>query len=252
MSHDAQVVLSITGLGCEFGAGPVLEDVDLEVNRGEIVGLIGPGGAGKSVLVKTCCGLLPVRHGRVAVLGHDLSGLSGRERQRLRERIGLVFQNYALFDFMTVADNVAFPMRQRGDCDEATIAARVAERLAEVDLPRAGDLMPAELSGGMKKRVGVARAGIHDPELMFFDDPTAGLDPVTSSKIFNLIRRVQRDHHTTCLVVSHDIDRLRATCDRYVLLYDGRVRWQGDNDDADRTDDAIVRAFFSAGAGMLR
>ncbi len=252
MTANEDVVLRIEALSCDFGAGPVLDEVSMTVRRGEIVGIIGPGGAGKSVLIKTCCGLLPIVRGRIELLGHDLGAMGGRELQRLRERVGLVFQNYALFDFMTVAENVAFPMRQRGVDDEATISARVAERLAEVDLPRAAALMPGELSGGMKKRVGLARAGINDPELMFFDDPTAGLDPVTSSKIFNLIRRVQRDHRTTCVVVSHDIDRMRSACDRYVLIYDGQVRWQGDAAAAAESDDSIVAAFFAASAEGTR
>lgn len=243
---DAEVALALQGIHKAFGEHRVLDGVDFEVRRGEVVGLIGPGGAGKSVLTKVCCGLLPPDSGQIAVLGADLLAMTERHRQRLRERIGLVFQNYALFDFMTVAENIAFPMRQRGGVSEAEIDAKVRSRLDEVDLARAYGQMPGELSGGMKKRVGLARAIINDPELVFFDDPTAGLDPVTSSKIFELIRRSQSELGATCLVISHDIDRMRAACDRYLLLLDGRIAWAGTADDAAAADDPVVEEFFRA------
>lgn len=241
---NAEVVLSVRGVRKRFEGHTVLAGVDFEVRRGEIVGLIGPGGVGKSVLCKICCGLLDADAGRVEVLGQVFEELSLRQQQALRERVGLVFQNYALFDFMTVGENIAFPMRQRGGASEEEIMRKVRARLAEVDLPRAIGQMPSELSGGMKKRVGLARANINDPELILFDDPTAGLDPVTSSKIFNLVRRAQQDHGATCLVISHDIDRMRACCDRWVLLLDGRVYWQGDLEAARQSEDEVVEEFF--------
>lgn len=137
------------------------------MRAGEVLGLIGPGGAGKSVIVKLCCGLLEPDDGQISVLGQDLQHLNDKDKQALRTRVGLVFQNYALFDFMTVGQNVAFPMRQRGTYSDEEIGIRVQERLAEVDLPKVQHLMPNELSGGMKKRVGLARANINDPELIF-------------------------------------------------------------------------------------
>ena len=242
-----EVVLDVHGLTHWFGDVCVLDGVDLTMREGEVVGLIGPGGVGKSVFVKLCCGLLVPDAGEIHILGKDLLALDDKQRQELRTRVGLVFQNYALFDFMTVGDNVAFPMRQRGQASEAEIAAKVQERLSEVDLPKVQHLMPNELSGGMKKRVGLARANINDPEFIFFDDPTAGLDPVTSSKIFNLVRRTQEQRNSTCLVISHDIDRMRPVCDRYVLLYDARVRFQGTEQDAMASSDPIVHEFFRAG-----
>lgn len=247
---EREVVLRVQGVSKWFEQTCVLERVDLEMRAGEIVGLIGPGGVGKSVFVKLCCGLLPPDEGKIEVLGLDLATISPQERQKLRERVGLVFQNYALFDFMTVGDNVAFPMRQRGGYTEEQIAEKVQSRLAEVDLPKVRHLMPGELSGGMKKRVGLARANINDPELIFFDDPTAGLDPVTSSKIFNLIRRTQAQRNSTCLVISHDIDRMRPACDRYVLLLGGRVHFAGTEAEAMASTDPVVQEFFRKEEGV--
>ena len=244
------VVLRVRGLTKYFGDALVLDNIDLDVRAGEIVGLIGPGGVGKSVFVKLCCGLMAPDGGHIEVLGHDLLAADQTTKQRLRERVGLVFQNYALFDFMTVGDNVAFPMHQRGVANAQEIAQKVQERLAEVDLPNVRHLMPNELSGGMKKRVGLARANINDPEFIFFDDPTAGLDPVTSSKIFNLIRRTQAQRNSTCLVISHDIDRMRPACDRYVLLLDGRVHFRGTEADAMASEDPVVQEFFRKEAGL--
>lgn len=249
-TDQREVVLRVQGLSKWFEQTCVLERVDLEMRAGEIVGLIGPGGVGKSVFVKLCCGLLQPDDGQIEVLGLNLATSSAQEQQKLRERVGLVFQNYALFDFMTVGDNVAFPMRQRGGFTEEQIAEKVQSRLAEVDLPKVRHLMPGELSGGMKKRVGLARANINDPELIFFDDPTAGLDPVTSSKIFNLIRRTQAQRNSTCLVISHDIDRMRPACDRYVLLLNGRVHFAGTESEAMASPDPVVQEFFRKEEGV--
>lgn len=251
-ARSAEVVLSVRGLTHAFGGQRILDNLDFEIRRGEVVGLIGPGGAGKSVLVKICCGLMQPDEGQVEVLGLSLQDLSERDLQGLRERVGLCFQNYALFDFMTVGENIAFPMRQRAEATEEEIEAKVRKRLEGVDLGRAYGQMPGELSGGMKKRVGLARATINDPELIFFDDPTAGLDPVTSSKIFDLVRATQMRDGATCLVVSHDIDRMRACCDRYLLLHEAKIHWRGDNSAATEASDPIVAEFFAAKhAGLL-
>ncbi len=252
MTATREVVLRVEGLSHAFGGVPVVQDLTFEVRRGEVLGVIGPGGAGKSVLVKICCGLLVPDAGRVEILGMDLASLDQRRLQGLRERLGLCFQNYALFDFMTVSDNIAFPMRQRGGFTEQDVIARVKERLSQVDLLRAFSQMPGELSGGMKKRVGLARATINDPELVFYDDPTAGLDPVTSSKIFDLVRAAQARNNATSVVISHDIDRMRLCCDRYLLLHQTRFHWRGTEQDAQLSDDPVVSEFFAVKhAGLL-
>ncbi|MSP91399.1 MAG: ATP-binding cassette domain-containing protein [Myxococcales bacterium] len=250
MPEERATVLRVDSVTCWFGDHCVLDRVSLEVREGEVVGIIGPGGVGKTVLVKLCTGLLEPDSGRIDVLGNELGRTGQKDRQRLRERIGLVFQNYALFDFMTVGQNVAFPMLQRGGYTAEDVATRVQERLTEVGLPKVQHLMPNELSGGMKKRVGLARANINDPELIFFDDPTAGLDPVTSSKIFNLIRLTQSHRNSTCVVISHDIDRMRPACDRYVLLYKSRVYFEGTEADAMASEDAVVHEFFRKNEGI--
>lgn len=249
----AEIALDVQDIHHGFGAVDVLQGVSLQVRQGEIVGVIGPGGAGKSVLIKVCCGLLVPDEGDVVLLGQRLREADDRTLQTLRNRLGLAFQNYALFDFMTVARNVAFPMVQRGEASAAAIDEKVQRRLAEVDLPHAGPLFPNELSGGMKKRVGLARASINDPEFVFFDDPTAGLDPVTSSKIFRLVRRARDEQGASCLVVSHDIDRMQACVDRFVLLYRGQIRWRGTSEEGYEAEDAVVRSFFRGGVeGLTR
>lgn len=235
------------GLGKRFDDHWALRDVDVVIRRGEILGVIGPGGHGKSVLLKCLAGLFTPDAGRVLVGGEDLARLGASGLARVREQYGYVFQNYALFDFMTVRDNVAFPLAQQGHRDRAAIDLAVEQRLAEVGLAHALDLYPRELSGGMKKRVGLARATVTDPAIALYDDPSAGLDPVTSSKIFDLVARMHtRRPNVATVVVSHDIDRMRAICDRYVMLVDGRLVFDGAEADIARAAD--VAAFFHGAA----
>jgi len=241
------------GVGKRFGDAWVLRDVSMVVHPGEILGIIGPGGHGKSVLLKLMAGLLEADEGRVLVDGRDLAKVSPLELAALRSDYGYLFQNYALFDFMTVADNVAFPLRQLGATDEGEVSEAVQTRLEEVSLGHALGLYPRELSGGMKKRVGLARATVARPRLVLYDDPTAGLDPVTSSKIFELIQVVHGvgsadGRPCASVVVSHDIDRMRRVCDRYVMLQDGQVRFDGvESVIADAA--PIVGDFFYGAAG---
>ncbi|TNF27083.1 MAG: ATP-binding cassette domain-containing protein [Deltaproteobacteria bacterium] len=233
------------GLGKRFDDTWVLRDVDLDVYRGEVLGLIGPGGHGKSVLLKCLAGLLSPDAGRVLVDGEDLARLGPLGLARVREQYGYVFQNYALFDFMSVRDNVAFPLRQQAHLPPAEIDARVAARLADVGLAHALDLLPRELSGGMKKRVGLARATVGDPAILLYDDPSAGLDPVTSSKIFQLIARMHRPAAAT-VVVSHDIDRMRSVCSRYVMLEHGHVVFDGPEAALADAPESVRAFFFGA------
>jgi len=245
-------VIRCEGLGKRFGSAWVLEGVELDVRAGEILGVIGQGGHGKSVLLKCLAGLLTPDAGRVLVHGEELGRLGPLDLARVREGYGYLFQNYALFDFMTVRDNVAFPLRQQRTRDEETIVRLVRERLTEVGLGHALHLYPAELSGGMKKRVGLARATVTDPAIALYDDPSAGLDPVTSSKIFQLISRMHsRREDVATVVVSHDIDRMRDVCHRYVMLEGGRIIYDGPAPEAagDREVPAAVRAFFADAAG---
>ncbi len=207
----------------------VLKDVSLEIKAGEILGIVGPGGAGKSVLLKHLPRLIRPDEGRVLLDGKDLATLNAFELARAREDFGYLFQNYALFDFMTVADNIAFPLRQeRHPPPPSEIDRRVRERLGEVGLLRAYAQYPRELSGGMKKRIALARATVTNPSIALYDDPTAGLDPVTSSRIFALILAMHvKVDNAASVVVSHDIDRMAAIVDRWVVLEYGRVTFSG-------------------------
>lgn len=237
-------VIRLEGVSQAFGDTPILNAVDLRIDRGEVVGIIGPGGHGKSVLLKLIAGLMQPMSGRIEVLGKTVSGASDRDLDAVRGNIGYLFQNYALFDFMTVAENVGFPLKQLGELPPDTIAQRVRALLEPMGLGDALDLFPRELSGGMKKRVGLARAVIKEPVLALYDDPAAGLDPVTSSKIFELIGGMQAsDPNRTAVVVSHDVDRLKLLCHRYVMLYRGDIIFDG-SEEAIAGADGFVRDFF--------
>ncbi len=203
-----------------FGSHPVLRGIDLEVPRGQTLAVIGESGCGKTVLLKIIIGLVRPTGGRVVFDGRNLADLADRELTRQRLRFGFLFQSAALFDSLNVFDNVAFGLRAQRGWKEAAVAARVRERLLEVGLPAGVEAkMPAELSGGMRKRVGLARALALDPEVMLYDEPTTGLDPVMSDVINDLILQTRRRHPVTSLVITHDLKTVRKVADRVVMLY---------------------------------
>lgn len=226
-----------------FGRNHVLRGVDLEVPAGCLYGLIGPGAAGKSVLLKVVAGLLDPEEGRVVVDGTELGRLGELERQRMRQRFGMAFQNYALFDYMTVGENIAFPLRRLFDLPEDEIQSRVAQRLVDVSLPGFADRMVAGLSGGQKKRVSVARATITRAELVLYDEPAAGLDPVTSQRIFELLRQEQQQIGATVIMVSSDLDRMLSVTDRVGMLYRGQLIFDGTTAEARASEEPRVRQF---------
>ncbi len=223
---------------------PVLDDVSLQVSKGENLGLIGPGGAGKSLLMKIICGLVTPDDGKVFIDDIDVHSLSTTELADLRFRIGMLFQNYALFDFMNVAENISFPLRQEGTYSEEQIEERVEQALRDISLPGIGHQYPRELSGGMKKRVSFARAVIRRPPILFYDDPTAGLDPVTSSKIFILLQQMKTEGGVTSMTISHDLGGLKPICDRFALLDEGQLVFTGDESDFDACDIGTVAQFW--------
>ena len=225
----------------------LLEDVSFTVPTGQALALIGAGGAGKSLILKLICGLIRPDAGRVFVDDDEISALDEVQLMAARRRIGMVFQNYALFDFVDVGENVAFPLRQWGELSAAEIDARVARRLAQVNLTDAASKPTSALSGGMKKRVCLARATVHDPPVMLCDDPTAGLDPVTTNRIFALLTQLRAENAATTIIVSHEVEALRQTCDRVALLERGRVVYDGAMTDAAQSEHAGLRAFFEAG-----
>ena len=242
-------MISIEGVSKSFrpsGGGPpnhVLRNVTLQVPRGCLYGLIGPGAAGKSVLLKMISGLMKPDHGRIVVDGDDVTSASELDLQRIRLKLGMLFQNNALFDHMTVDDNIAFPLRRLTSLPENEIKAKVAERLSVVALSDFGSRMPAGLSGGQKKRVGVARATIAQAKYVLYDEPAAGLDPVTSQKIFELLREEQRTAKATVIMVSSDLDRLLTVTDRVGMMYRGRLIFDGTTEEAKASAEPYVKQF---------
>ncbi len=236
-------MIEVHGLSKSF-AEPVLRDVSLAVPRGCLFGLVGPGAAGKSVLLKCLVGLVTPDRGAVTVEGETVTGLDELALQRVRRRFGMLFQNNALFDYLTVGENIAFPLRRMGVTDEAELAERVADRLRAVSLAGFESRMPAGLSGGQKKRVGVARATVTRAEIVLYDEPAAGLDPVTSQKIFDLLRREQRETNATVIMVSSDIDRLLTVTDRVGLLHKGELLFDGTTDEARSSRHPVVKQFI--------
>lgn len=224
-------------------AQPVLRDVSLTIPAGCLYGLIGPGASGKSVLLKLLTGLLRPDAGRVLVDGRDIHAMPELELQSFRKRFGMLFQNNALFDYLTVGENIAFPLRRLFQLEESEIAERVEERLEAVSLPGFSGRMPAGLSGGQKKRVGVARATITKAEIVLYDEPAAGLDPVTSQRIFELLREEQRASGATVIMVSSDLDRLLTVTDRVGMMYRGRLIFDGTTEEAKASLDPYVRQF---------
>jgi phospholipid/cholesterol/gamma-HCH transport system ATP-binding protein len=241
--ESAGPVISLRELNVAFSR-PVLRGINLEIPRGCLYGLIGPGASGKSVLLKCLAGLVRAESGDVLVLGHNVMQLDELGLSKLRQRMGMLFQNNALFDFMTVAENIGFPMKQRGAAT-SEIQARVSERLARVGLGGFEDRLPTRLSGGQKKRVGVARATALSAELLLYDEPAAGLDPVTSQRIFDLLRAEQRASGATVVMVSSDLDRLLPVTDRIGVLLDGKLAFDGAVEAAKSSDNEAVRQFVT-------
>ncbi len=226
-----------------FDRAPLLRGVDLEVPTGARLGVIGPAASGKSVLLKLIAGLVDVDRGVVEIDGRDLAQLDQDELAALRRRIGMQFQHSALFDFLSVRDNVAFPLRRVPDLSPADADRQVSERIRDVGLAGSEDAFPDALSGGMKKRVGLARATVASPDLILYDEPTAGLDPVTTSKIYQLMAREQQRTGATAVVVSSDVDALRGFVDQIAMLFDGRVHYLGPADTIYDAEDPLVRQF---------
>lgn len=222
---------------------PVLTEVDLYVPEHCLFGLIGPGAAGKSLLLRMITGLMRPDRGTVSVAGRDVLAMGDMQLHEYRKGIGMLFQNNALFDFMTVAENIAFPLRRLFHLPDSEIAERVAERLERVDLRGFQERLPAGLSGGQKKRVGVARATATRAPLVLYDEPAAGLDPVTSQKIFDLLRAEQRASGATVIMVSSDLDRLLTVTDRVGMMLDGRLIFDGTTEQAQNAADPRVHQF---------
>lgn len=226
-----------------FAGKPLLRGIALEVPAGSTLGIIGPAASGKSVLLKLMCGLVPADSGQITVGGCVVTEADEDQLSALRRRIGMLFQHGALFDFLSVRGNVAFPLERRGDVDAAEIDRRVLERLRQVGLAGSEDRLPSELSGGMKKRAGIARATVAAPELVLYDEPTSGLDPVTTSKIYELIRQEREETGCTVVAVSSDVQAMIRFADHIAMLLDGRIHYHGPADALRDAPDPAVRQF---------
>lgn len=239
----APPVFALRGLRKSFDGRPVLQGLDLDIPTGGTLVVMGPSGCGKSVMLKHLVGLLRPDQGEVRFHGERIDTLDERRLVPIRRRIGFLFQQAALFDSLTVRDNVAFPLRETGQAGP-DLEERVRTTLDRVGLADTLDRMPAELSGGMRKRVGLARAIVLEPELVLYDEPTTGLDPIRANVINDLIVRLQRELSITSVVVTHDLDSAFQVADRMVLLHRGRVRLEGEPDLFRHSADPVVRAFL--------
>ncbi|HEX7941528.1 MAG TPA: ABC transporter ATP-binding protein, partial [Gemmatimonadaceae bacterium] len=241
--RGAAVVLDHVSLAFET---PILEDVSLTVRRGETVVVAGESGTGKSTMLKLILRLLVPDRGDVFIDGQRINDLSFEDALRVRQKMGMVFQGAALFDSMTVFENVAYPLREHTDLPEDEVEARVREKLHFVDLDpdKVMDQLPAELSGGMKKRVGIARGIAADPEIMLYDEPTSGLDPLTTGTITRLIMKLQRELDVTSIVVSHDIRATFRMATRVALLGNRRIVFEGTPEEMAARDDPYIRDFL--------
>ncbi|OWP62300.1 ABC transporter ATP-binding protein [Hymenobacter amundsenii] len=241
----AEAVVRLEHVAKSFGNNHVLRDFSLLVQPGQNVVVLGKSGSGKSVLVKCIIGLLRPDAGRITVLGHDVASLPHDALDQLRARLGFLFQSNALYDSMTVRENLLFPLRRQwmahGRSEEETL---VQQALDDVGLGDTADKMPAELSGGMRKRIALARTLILRPEIILYDEPTTGLDPVTGREIDHLIRDVQQKYNTAALIISHDMDCVRLTADRVALLAEGRCYAEGTYEQLQQHPDPRVNEFF--------
>ena len=236
-------MLEIQNLKKSLNGTPVLRDVCLKVGTGENVVIIGRSGGGKSVLLRHITGLMQPDSGRVLFKDVNMSALTEEQLNPHRRQIGMLFQNGALFDSLSVEDNLAFPLREQGGHAESEVSHRVAEALEIVDLPGQQKKMPAELSGGMKKRVALARAVISRPELMLYDEPTTGLDPIVADSINKLIVRLGEKLNMSCIVVTHDMVSAYGIADRICHLHEGRIYFEGTPEQFQESTDPVVQKF---------
>lgn len=253
----AEPLIAVENLGVQFGANAVLRELSIRVSRGQTLAIIGESGCGKTVLLKTMIGLIAPTEGHATFDNRRLDGLSERELSQLRTRLGFVFQNAALFDSMTIAENIMFPLKQHQP-RSADHQQRVQAMLREVGLPTSVlPRFPAEMSGGMRKRVGLARAIVMRPEAVLYDEPTTGLDPIMSDVINELIIRTRQTHNVTSVMVTHDMTSARKVADRIIMLYplsrlkpdESQILYDGPPEAIDQSSDRRVRQFVRGEAG---
>lgn len=243
--QNGNVVIKMEHLKKSFGNNHVLRDINLVINKGENLAILGQSGTGKSVLIKCIVGLVEIDDGKLFIYGKNISELKDKELIETQKKVGFLFQSGALYDSMTVRENLEFPLRkQLRSIPKEELESIVKEALHDVGLDEAIDKTPSELSGGMRKRLGLARTLILKPEIMLYDEPTTGLDPITSKEISNLILEVQKKYNTTSVIITHDIECTKLTADRIIVLKDGVCAAEGKFDDLEKSADPWVRSFF--------
>jgi len=239
------VVIDIKNLKKSFGSNDVLKDVDLKIYKGENVVILGRSGTGKSVLIKIIAGLLQPDGGTVEVLGKNVADLDYGDLEQLRLKIGFSFQSSALYDSMTVRENLAFPLQRSGKSpSRLEMEESIKKALEDVGLSQTIDQLPSELSGGQRKRIGIARTLIMQPEIMLYDEPTAGLDPITSEEINQLINQVQEQYHTTSIIITHDLTCAKSTGNRVAVLLDGTFLQVGTFEEVFESTDDRIKNFY--------
>jgi len=237
-------LVQVKSLSKSFGKQVVLKEISLEVGQGETLSVLGRSGTGKSVLLKLIIGLHKPDSGSIRVNGEEVTKLGLKELNEVRKKVGFLFQQAALYDSLSIEENVAFPLRRHSNMSEEESRKRVRELLASVGMEKDAHKLPGELSGGMQKRVGLARALALEPDILLFDEPTAGLDPITAAEIDDLILRLQKEKRMTSVVVTHDIHSARAVSDRVALMRDGQVLIEGTFADLQKSRDPFVMQFL--------
>jgi len=247
MQKDAGPAIIVKNLHKSFGRQTVLNGIDLKIGKGETVAVLGRSGTGKSVLLKLIVGLHKPDDGSIQIHGQEITKLSLEELNTIRKRIGFLFQEAALYDSLTLEENVAFPLRRHNKIPEKEQKDRARELLSNVGMEKDFTKLPSQISGGMKKRVGLARALALDPDILLFDEPTAGLDPITASEIEELILKLQEERKTASVVVTHDLHGAKTVSDRMALIHEGDIVIEGTFDELRKSDDPFVSRFLREG-----
>ena len=245
---NTEPVVNVKGLCKSFEQQVVLRGIDLHVARGETLAVLGRSGTGKSVLLKLIIGLQKPDAGSIQIHGQEITGLDRNQLNEIRKKIGFLFQQAALYDSLTVEENVAFPLRRHTQMSDAERGERVKELLSSVGMEKDLGKMPTDISGGMKKRVGLARALALEPDIMLFDEPTAGLDPITSGEINQLVLKLQKERKTASIIVTHDMHSAKTISDRLALINEGTILIEGTYEDLQKSQDKIVEEFLGQGS----